>query len=538
MPDSAELPTSANPIADGILMKHQLEWIYDEAPLKIAEKCRRSGFTFAEALDDTLTAATTKSEGGRNVFYIGDTKDKGREFIGYCAHFARTVVNEPGAIEEFFFEDQREDGSTNQISAFRIKFASGCRIEALSSRPENIRGLQGVVVIDEAAFHKDVGEVIDAAQALLIWGGRIRIISTHNGAINKFNDLVTRTRAGKTPYSLHSITFDEVIENGLYERAKLMQPELLPFDEWYNLVRSGYTDEARMREELDTIPRDAEGAALSRVQVEACRDHSIQVLRYSEPDSFKNAPADTRFRQTRDWLEKHVGPILADRIDINRRSALGCDIARRGHASAFWLAQIGGGQRRETVVVVEARNVPFDQLFQIFCYIADRSGRRWSGAIDASGLGMQLAENAAQKYGSRVAEVTISSAWYKENGTRLVTSIEDRIFTVPADEDIISDICALQYVNGIVKIPEGHETIGEDGGKRHADGAIAAMMVEEAAGAEPGVVDVRTAGARAPGSQAYSQGLAPKAQEAAERGAGFGTVPSGLNLGEFMGGGV
>lgn len=35
-----------------------------------------------------------------------------------------------------------------------------------------IRGLQGVVVIDEAAYHRDVRAVIDAVNALLIWGGK------------------------------------------------------------------------------------------------------------------------------------------------------------------------------------------------------------------------------------------------------------------------------------------------------------------------------------------------------------------------------
>jgi phage FluMu gp28-like protein len=51
----------------------------------------------------------------------------------------------------------------------------------LSSRPENIRGLQGKVVIDEAAFHPNVQGVMEAATALLIWGGRISVISSHNG---------------------------------------------------------------------------------------------------------------------------------------------------------------------------------------------------------------------------------------------------------------------------------------------------------------------------------------------------------------------
>lgn len=526
-----DLPEDLDPLADGILMAHQRDWLADKSRLKLAVKCRRSGYTFGEALDDTITAATMRKDGGDNVFYIGDTKEKGREFIGYCAHFARTVAAEQLEISEYLFEDLKDDGTTNMISAYRITFASGNRIVALSSRPENIRGLQGIVVIDEAAFHKDVGEVIDAAMALLIWGGKIRIISTHNGKLNPFNELVVRTAAGKTKFSAHHITFDQVIENGLYDRVKLMRPDIMPFEEWYDLIRGGYVDEARMKEELDTIPRDAEGAALSRVQVEACSDKDIPVLRLVKPDAFSLAPEDARRAEVDDWLREHIAPILAG-LDINRRTVIGGDIARKGHGSVFWLAQIGSGLKRETRLVLELRKLPFDQLRQILWYVLDRAGRRWSCSLDASGLGMDMAESAGQKYGSRVAEIIFSPAWYRENGAKIVTSIEDMSTTVPADDDIISDICALAWVNGVVKIPDGHETIGNDGGKRHADAAIAAMLMEHAAGIEPASIDITTAGTRTPEAQGYSDPLAPERSQIAE-GAGWGTVGSDTDFSGF-----
>ncbi|MCT7668213.1 hypothetical protein N5B53_30490, partial [Shinella kummerowiae] len=180
------IPDDLDPLADGVLMAHQADWIADESILKICAKGRRTGITFAEALDCTLIAAAKRSAGGQNVFYIPDTKPKGREFIGYAAHFAKTVAKEMLTIEDGIFFDQKPDGTTQAISSFIIRFKSGFRIEALSSRPENIRGLQGTVVIDEAAFHRDVREVIDAVGALLIWGGKIRIISSHNGVNNPF----------------------------------------------------------------------------------------------------------------------------------------------------------------------------------------------------------------------------------------------------------------------------------------------------------------------------------------------------------------
>ena len=96
-------------------------------------------------------------------------------------------------MEEFLFDDGDPD---KQIKAFRIKFACGFQIIALPSRPRSLRGMQGFVIIDEAAFHEDLKELMKAAIALLIWGGRVLVISTHNGEDNYFNQLVKEARAG------------------------------------------------------------------------------------------------------------------------------------------------------------------------------------------------------------------------------------------------------------------------------------------------------------------------------------------------------
>lgn len=107
--------------------------------------------------------------------------------------FAKVVSKELLQVDEFMFEAKRSDGATQFINAYRAISAFGFRIEALSNESENIRGLQGVAVIDEAAFHGNVREVFDAVNALLIWGGKIRIISPHNGVQDPFNELIKKT---------------------------------------------------------------------------------------------------------------------------------------------------------------------------------------------------------------------------------------------------------------------------------------------------------------------------------------------------------
>jgi len=224
-----EIPEGYDPLEEGVLMEHQADWcdLIHTYDLCIAEKGRRTGITFATGQDDTITASTKKSAGGDNVYYIGDTKEKGLEYIGYCAHMAKVMASAMAqgwrGIEVFLFEDQQADGSTKNITAYRIRFATGNQIVALPSTPASIRGLQGIVNIDEAAFHKNVQQVIDAATALIIWGGKIRIISTHNGDKNPFNQLIHDTRAGLYAFRIFRVTFDDAVANGLYERVCLVK---------------------------------------------------------------------------------------------------------------------------------------------------------------------------------------------------------------------------------------------------------------------------------------------------------------------------
>jgi phage FluMu gp28-like protein len=182
-----------------VLLPYQQAWVADDSPFKIAEKSRRVGWTWAEASDDVLIAA---KQGGTNVFYIGPTQDMALEFIEACAMWARVFNFTASQVEAGIFEDEDKD-----IKTYKIDFPmSGRRILALSSRPTNLRGKQGVIVIDEAAFHPNLKELLKAAMAMLLWGDKVRVFSTHDGADNPFAELITEVRSGRRKGKVHRIT--------------------------------------------------------------------------------------------------------------------------------------------------------------------------------------------------------------------------------------------------------------------------------------------------------------------------------------------
>lgn len=532
-------PESLDPLADGILMEHQKAWVADKSPLKLCEKGRRTGITFAEALDSTLIAASRRSAGGDNTWYIGDTKEKGREFIAVCARFARHVAKELLEVEEFLFEDTRADGSSQQITAFRIRFASGFQVAALSSRPANIRGLQGRVVIDEAAFHPDVSGVIDACNALLIWGGVIRIISTHNGNANAFNDLIKQTREGKYDYSLHRYAFDDAVANGLYERVCLIagwEPSPQGKADWYKRVRRSYGSRTEaMKEELDAIPREGDGVAIPLAWIEACSNPEFKVARWSPPaEDFVDWPERRRQGEMLLWLEEHVGPVL-DKFP-NLPSAFGEDFGMRADRSCIAAGYTGQDLVRRVPLIVELDRCPYDQQKQALFYIVKRLKRFQGGILDANGNGMPLAQEARQKFGvERIIELIASDAWYREFATKFRAAFEERMIEIPVDLDVRDDVHEFRTINGVIKIPnevrKPSKTV-KNAPKRHADSGIALLNFHVASQADWVKIEFMSTGQGRAGHQGFAD-LQDRAGGDRLRDTGWGSVGGVNDFGGF-----
>lgn len=453
-------------------LPYQGRWVADPASVKVVEKSRRIGLSWAEAADDALYAA---ADGGDDVWYIGYNKEMAEEFINDCAWWARQYALAAGAVEEEVINDEDKD-----ILTFRIRFSSGNKIVALSSRPSNLRGKQGRVVIDEAAFHDDLQELLKAAMALLMWGGQVRIISTHNGDQNPFNSLIQDVRAGKKPYSLHRVTLDDALKEGLYRRICLVTG--VPWTEageeqWRGELIASYGDAAD--EELFCIPSQGSGTWLSRAVIERCMDETIPVLRWSQGPDFALQPDYIRQEIARDWCEKHLLPLLAG-LDRSRRHYLGGDFARSGDLSVYSpLAETQNLHYRQPFVV-ELGNMPFKEQESILFYIVDRLPRFTFGKLDARGNGQYLAEVTMQRYGaSRIEGVMLSESWYRAEMPRMKAFFEDATLTVAQDADHLDDYRAIKMIAGVARIPD-NRTAGRDGHKRHGDAAIALAMAVSA----------------------------------------------------------
>jgi phage FluMu gp28-like protein len=475
-----------------VLLPYQQRWIADKAPVKIHEKSRRIGLSYAEAADAVLHAAD--ADRGANVYYISYDKEMTAGFIQDCATWAKAFHAAAGEIGQQVLT--RDDGK--DVHVYDIPFASGHHIRTFSSNPRNLRskGRPGErLVIDEAAFVDDLAELLKAALAMTIWGGTVHIISTHNGDENPFNGLVQDARAGRNAYSVHRVTLDDALNEGLFRRICEVTGR-----EWSIEAQTAWRAELIRRyhpnedEELFVIPAFGGGAYLPRALIEACMADA-PLLRFDGTRAFNLAPEPQRRREMDDWIRDVLQPELA-RLDPARRHVFGMDFARKGDMTDIVPLEIGAALRNRWPFLLELHNVPYRQQAQVMLAVGNGLPRFGGCAIDASGNGGYVAEEARDAWGEfMVDQIHFTEQFYRDEFPKYKAAFEDRTLTIVRHDDVLEDHRAVRLVRGVPRVPEGKT---DKAGERHGDSAIAGLLADYRSRREVGVMpQINTCGPQA-----------------------------------------
>ncbi|RRV29469.1 hypothetical protein EGJ23_00555 [Pseudomonas sp. o96-267] len=486
----------AVPEAEGVFLPYQQRWFDDTSQIMIAEKSRRTGLTWAEAGRNVINAAKPRRRGGCNTFYVGSKQEMALEYIAACALFSRAFneMAQADVYEQTFWDDGRRE----EILAYMIRFPkSGFKIQALSSRPSNLRGLQGDVVIDEAAFHESLEELLKAALALTMWGNKVRLISTHNGVDNAFNSYIQDAREGRKDYSIHRITLDDALAQGLYKRiCYVTNQEWSPEAEkqWRDKLYKNAPNVESAEEEYGCVPKKSGGTYLSRVLIEQAmvNDHSIRIYRYEAPEGFEQWTPEMREAEIRAWCEENLAPELA-RLNARNRHTFGEDFARRGDLTVFTPLQIDPLLRKRVPFEVELRNLTYEAQRQVMFFICDRLPRLSGLAFDATGNGGYLAEQAALRYGAGlVDQVQLSLAWYALWMPKLKGELEAFNLQIARHQTRLDDLLSIKVDKGVPVIEKGRtkDLQAQDSkAKRHGDSAVSLAMAVRASFMEGGAIE-------------------------------------------------
>lgn len=458
------------------------------------EKSRRIGMTWGLASYAVLKAAREKKAGGSDAMYISYSQEMTREFIDACAMWARAFAVAALDQDEFLFEDTdpKQPDETRQIQAFRIRFASGFEIIGLSSAPRSLRGKQGLVIIDEAAFVENLKELLKAALAFLMWGGQVVVCSTHDGAENPFNVEIQDILSGRSPYELMRVDLDEALQDGLYQRICLVQgKEWTPEGEadWRQKLIDNYGEGAD--EELFCIPTMGTGSWLSGPLIEARMKEKAPVLRLELPNDFLHRPSMDQQILMAEFMGELDMALAGLPMDV--RYAFGFDFARVADLTVGCLLAIEGDLKRREVLSFELRNVPGAEQKLITKMVLDAVRSRLVGAaFDATGMGWTVAEDMGRIFGLRedpegaglIMPIKFSETWYRLEMPPLKVAFEDDMISIGADSDHVSDLRHVKLVRGIPRVPEARTAEkGEQSAKakkRHGDYAIALALAHYA----------------------------------------------------------
>lgn len=454
----------------GVLLPFQRRWLEDPARVKIFEKSRRIGASWATAAHAVLEAAS----GAQDVWYVSYNEDSAKEFvrdaIKWCA-WLNVAAKDLGTV----ILPVDGEGQLVGIRAFGIEFPSGKRITALTSSARNLRGKQGLVIIDEAAFHDDLSGVLKAAFALLMWGGSVWVMSTHNGIDNAFADLCEEVQDGKRPYSLHRVTIQDALDEGLYVRIceVLGQPWSLEAQEtWLKDLEREYGD--GVREELYCEPAKGGQSYLGRPLIEACMVDA-PVVRIDRGDDWIELPQDERTRELTDWCELTLLPLI-EALPAQPH-CFGWDFGRYADRSVLVPCTLEQNLVRRVPFIIEMLGLPHNDQWTIMRFVGDRLPYFYRANLDAGGNGSWIAEQAFITWGEEVVlQVDLSIRWYAENMPPFREAHEQGLIRYPRDLDIRGDLQMIRRIDGVPRIPpeKNKSLIGRT--KRHGDAAIALAL--------------------------------------------------------------
>lgn len=449
------------------------------ARVLFVEKSRRIGMTWGLAAYAVLRAGRQKKAGGMDVMYISYSKEMTREFIDACAMWAKAFNMAAGEVDELLFDGGSEDKA---INAFRIKFASGFEVMGLSSAPRGLRGKQGVVIIDEAAFVDDLDALLKSALAFLIWGGKVVVCSTHLGFDNPFNATIQDILAGRIDYDHMRITIDDALEQGLYQRIALVTGQTWsPETEarFRQSILNDYRDNAD--EELFCVPSLSSGAWLPAPLIEARMTVVTPVLRLELPANYLYLHRLDQAVLMAAFIFDLTSQLKA--LDLKPNYAFGFDFGRVSDLSTVSLLAIEERLKRREALSVEMRNVPGDEQKAVVKQILMAVRPRLVGAaFDATGMGWTVAEDMGRIFGLRedpegsglIVPVKFTEEWYRLNMPPLKAAFEDDEIAIIKDNDHLSDLRTVKLVRGIARVPPTRQ--GETGKRRHGDYAIAVAL--------------------------------------------------------------
>ncbi len=441
-------PANTN-ISNSYFLPYQREWLQNRSRIKIWEKSRRIGATYAQAYEDVEDCVARAVP---SVWFSSADESAAKEYINYCSMWAKVFQVVAEEVQEEVFEDDKD------IRVFYIQFANGTRINALSSNPKAFRSKGGKVVLDEFAFHKNAKALWAAARPAITWGYPLRILSTHNGKNCLYFKFLQD--AEKSGWHKQTTTIQNAVDQGLADKITGKTLTIQEREEWLEQEKKNCSDIYTWNQEYCCIAVDETTAFLSYDMIAACENKTC------------NHALSATASDIRNWTQP------------NDNLFLGMDIGRKKDLSVIWLAKEEAGFIITLGVWILERTPFHIQRSLLFSLLDIPNVRR--ACIDETGMGIQLAEEANLTYGSRVEPVWFTGRSKEEIAFQLYRKFEDKHIAIPVHDDIRDDLHSIRKITtaaGNIRFDQSQDDPSNVSG--HADRFWALALMVHAATSSP-----------------------------------------------------
>ncbi len=433
---------------DRLFLQYQDDWIDDRSRLKLFEKSRQIGISWATA--DGTVERTAAREARFDQWVSSRDEIQARLFIEDCKKFG-AMINAGMQDLGLIVIDEKE-----RTSAYVLQFANGKRIHSMSSNPDAQAGKRGGRVLDEFALHGDPRKLYTIAYPGITWGGQLEIISTHRGSANFFNELVQEAKQKGNPkgFSLHTVTLQDALDQGfLFKLQSVIASDdpIMAMDEaeYFDFIKSGCASEEQFLQEYMCVPADDEAAFLSYDLIAGCE--------YKASDRWE-----------------------LDLGDLSRQHLyMGVDVGRTHDLTVLWiLERIAGLMLTRKVITMQKKSFSAQEA-QIYRWLDKPQIKR--ACFDDTGLGMQLAERAVEKYGKyRIEPVRFNATVKEELAYPLRAAFEDKTIRIPWDDKVRADLRSIRKTTTAAGNIRFEADTGPGG---HADRFWALALAQHAAAA-------------------------------------------------------
>lgn len=383
------------PILHEILLPWQRRWVEDNSRFKIGMWSRQTGKSFSTSAEAVTDCAIQPKNSSCLWVVLSAGERQALEWMEKAKKWAEAVKLTVDSYEEL------RSSANSLIAQANIKFANGARIIALPANPNTARGYSGNLVLDEFAIHDKPAEIWAAIYASitnpLAGEKKLRIVSTPKGRGNMFAELWDHN----SNYSKHKVTILDAAREGLF--GSDMKVAMEKVEE----LKAGLNDEDIFAQEYMCEFIDSTSVLLPYELIGACESSNI--------------------------VDDGASPKF-----------IGMDIGRHKDLSVI----IEGVKLGDVLAVTKIdvlKKMAFSDQLKI---IVDkgRESRVRGIAIDATGIGAMLAEEATKMLGSKCEGVQFTAASKGEMYGKMRRKFEERSTRVPIDRLLREDLHAVQRV--------------------------------------------------------------------------------------------